>query len=349
MDTNTKASPRTYVADGIVSIEVEHGHLVIESGYPRGSRTKRLSRVEREIDRIVIPGRMGYVTLEAMRWLSDVGISWSSLSDGQPTGYASNRGADALLVRAQAKLPDRPTGVVITRRLLTRKIERQLDNVRLLRPDQAEPLETCLAELDAENRLVGLRGIEARAAKAYWGSWCGVEMRFRKEDKVPDHWRVFKSRLSPISVSAPRNAGDPLNACLNYSYGVLETETITACHEMGIDPLLGILHTDQRYRYSMAHDLMEVGRPLVDLSILEWIETRVFRKSSDFVETSNGTVRIRQDLTGHLAAMVRSVIPDCYSTWEWVLNQIVEDMARGDKRARTPLSKNNAKARFARK
>jgi CRISPR associated protein Cas1 len=45
-----------------------------------------------------------------------------------------------------------------------------------------------------------------------------------------------------------------------------ETEATITLHTHGFDPGLGMLHTDKRYRGSLAHDLMEPVRPLVLLT-----------------------------------------------------------------------------------
>ncbi|MGB8909627.1 MAG: hypothetical protein WCC84_12860 [Candidatus Cybelea sp.] len=42
-------------------------------------------------------------------------------------------------------------------------------------------------------------------------------------DQVPDHWRTFGMRRSPLTLG-PRNATNPLNATLNCLYTLLEIE-----------------------------------------------------------------------------------------------------------------------------
>jgi hypothetical protein len=49
-------------------------------------------------------------------------------------------------------------------------------------------------------------------------------MEFAHRDRVPDHWRTFGARCSPLTL-APRNAANPLNAILNYLYTLAEVET----------------------------------------------------------------------------------------------------------------------------
>src|SRR5215208_4609294 len=73
------------VADGYnLSLRVHHGHLIIEDGIGRHRRQRRYSRAERMLRRIAILGHTGYLTLDAIQWCADIGISLIQLdSDGR--------------------------------------------------------------------------------------------------------------------------------------------------------------------------------------------------------------------------------------------------------------------------
>lgn len=98
----------------------------------------------------------------------------------------------------------------------------------------------------------------------------------------------------------PRSASDPLNAILNYLYAILEAESRVALLAVGLDPGLGILHTDQRARDSLALDLMETVRPHVDKFALDLAATRVFGLA-DLHETQTGQCRLLPRLARELA------------------------------------------------
>jgi hypothetical protein len=86
---------------------------------------------------------------------------------------------------------------------------------------------------------------------------------------VPDHWRTFGKRASPLTGN-PRLAANPPNSILNYLYAILEAECRIACLAVGLDPGLGVLYADQRNRDSMALDLMvgvESGRARGDCRV----------------------------------------------------------------------------------
>src|SRR5437016_4292853 len=107
--------------------------------------------------------------------------------------------------------------------------------------------------------------IEAKAALAYWSAWSTLPIQYPRADlsRVPEHWQIFGARVSALTGS-PRLAVNPPNAVLNYLYSVLEAEAHLAAAELGLDPGLGMLHRDTPNRDSLACDLMEPIRPLVD-------------------------------------------------------------------------------------
>ena len=117
--------------------------------------------------------------------------------------------------------------------------------------------------------------------------------------RVPEHWQKFGARMSPITGS-PRLAVNPPNAVLNYLYAVLEAEARLAASELGLDPGLGVLHKDTPNRDSLACDLMEPIRPLVDAYVFDWLQRGPLRREW-FFEQANGNCRLMGQFTGELA------------------------------------------------
>lgn len=160
---------------------------------------------------------------------------------------------------------------------------------------------------------------EAAAAAAYWSAWSPVAVRFarRTSGVVPDHWRTFGARASAIT-GAPRIATNPANALLNYLYAVLEGEAAIAARTVGLDPGLGVLHADQDNRDSLAADLMEPIRPLVDRFVLDLMADRFFA-ADDFHETRQGACRITPALARDLATTA--------PVWARAVGRVAEDVA----------------------
>ncbi|MBU1866012.1 MAG: hypothetical protein KKE89_06325, partial [Actinobacteria bacterium] len=63
------------IVDGYsIRVRVVRRHLVIEDGYGPNRRTRRHHRATTKLKRLVLVGHTGYITLEATRWLTDVGV-----------------------------------------------------------------------------------------------------------------------------------------------------------------------------------------------------------------------------------------------------------------------------------
>src|SRR5262249_43467621 len=129
-------------------------------------------------------------------------------------------------------------------------------------------------------------------AQAYWSAWRSLPIEFPRNDlrRVPEHWRTFGTRKSPLSGSS-RLAVNPANAILNYLYTLLESEARLAAAALGLDPGIGILHVDTDARDSLACDLMEAARPQVDACLLDWITRGPFRREW-FFEQRDGSCRL---------------------------------------------------------
>src|ERR1019366_4156605 len=54
-----------------LKLYVHRGHLIIHDGIGRQRRTRRYHRATSRLKRLVVIGHTGFITLEALRWLSD--------------------------------------------------------------------------------------------------------------------------------------------------------------------------------------------------------------------------------------------------------------------------------------
>jgi hypothetical protein len=135
---------------------------------------------------------------------------------------------------------------------------------------------------------------------------------------VPEHWHTFRGRVSPIT-SANRLAANPANAILNYLFALIEAEASLACHAVGLDRGIGLLHADQKARDSLALDLMEPIRPEAERYLLELLTNNTFR-ARDFNETRNGNCRLQPSLTHRLA--------ETLPTWTTLIAPVAETVAR---------------------
>jgi CRISPR-associated endonuclease Cas1 len=308
-----------------IQVRVDRGHLILEDGVGCDRRCARFARIGHQLERLVVIGADGMVTLAALRWLADQKAAFVMLErDGfvlATTGPV--RRADTRLRRAQACAGQSELGLQISRQLITLKLtgQERVARDRLQSVPTAEAIASLRTELLSAKTIDEVRTFEARAAAAYWVGWHRVQMQFPKKDtlRVPEHWLMFGSRTSPLSGFSPRVAVNPLNAILNYLYAVLEAETRLAIAAMGLDPGMGFLHVDNERRDSLACDLMEVVRPDVDAFLFDWVSRAPLRRDW-FFELRNGNCR----LMGEFAVTLSETAP----TWRQAVAPIVEWLAR---------------------
>ena len=288
-----------------ICAQVNAGHLTLHDGIADERRTIRLPRVGHGLRRLVMIGSDGFITLEALRWLADQGAAFVMLErDGKVlcvTGPV--RSSDARLRRAQALAGQSLVGIQIARELIDKKLAGQalVARYKLLAEDSASLISRYREELPNADTLEGIRLIESHAAAVYWSAWRNLPVFFPKKDesRIPDHWRSFGARASPLTGS-PRVAVNPQNAMLNYLYTLLASESRLAAAALGLDPGLGFLHFDIAARDSLACDLMEAVRPHVDAYLLDWI-TRDPLKREWFSERPDGNCRLAASFAARLS------------------------------------------------
>ena len=288
-----------------ISVCVDRGHLTIEDGIGTQRRYARLPRVGHGLQRLVVIGSDGIISLSALRWLADQDAAFVMLDRvGKvlaTTGPVCP--SDARLRRAQAVAHHSGIALRIAKELITQKLIGQEQVVRRY----FENISAAQAIVAARNALVNVtssddvRRWEAQGAHAYWSAWRDLPISFPRIDrlKVPDHWKRFGSRISPLTKS-PRHAVNPPNAMLNFLYALLESEARLALATLGLDPGIGVLHYDSRTRDSLACDLMEPIRPKVDCYLLDWLKRGAINRQWFFEET-DGNCRLVDTLAARLS------------------------------------------------
>jgi CRISPR-associated endonuclease Cas1 len=340
------------VVDGYgVSVRIHRSQLVVTDGAGLSRRERHFGRATSKLARLVVLGGSGSLTLEAIRWLGDVGAVLVCIDrDGHVLCTSAPIKSEAKLRRAQALALYSGAGLDITRAVLSQKLSGQQQLLDQLDPDPyaERVLERALAAVEAAESVEDAVAAEAEAAAAYWSAWADVEVRFQPADmrRVPEHWRTFRQRTSPLG-SGPRMAVNPAGAILNYLYALLEAEARLACQIVGLDPALAIVHADTRGRDSLPLDLMEAVRPSVDRYLLALLRDRVFR-ASDFHETQRGNCRLLAPLTHELAGTLPA--------WRQLVAPVAEQVASlllqrapSVEKLPTPLTEGNRRADRARR
>jgi hypothetical protein len=134
------------------------------------------------------------------------------------------------------------------------------------------------------------------------------------------HWRE-RPRIGTAESSKER-AGTFTVACPSQRRrhaALIEGEASLACHAVGLDPGIGLLHADQKARDSLALDVMEPIRPEAERFLVDLLSRNTFR-ARDFHEARSGNCRIRPPLTHRLA--------ETLPIWTTLLAPVAETVAR---------------------
>ena len=121
---------------------------------------------------------------------------------------------------------------------------------------------------------------EAKCANVYWKS--------TGQPSGPSGPTPASISRGNTSYSWNRNAADPINALLNYGYAILEARCRVAVVRAGFDPTIGYLHSIAPSKHPLVYDFQELGRALVDWTILEMVRAQpTIRKKDAFLRTTD--------------------------------------------------------------
>lgn len=311
-----QAHPLILTGNGM-SMRVNRGALAIRDGlthYPQDVRVHRLFPGGLENPpRIIMVDGSGEITLEAIDWLAEQHIPLIRLRwDGRVVSVVGQSGysADPAKVAWQIETRrDEAARAAFGIPLIRQKLEGTLANLGEFFPGSAQKeravrtAEAVLKELASSPPALvdGLLGLEGKAANAYFAAWSTIPIRWKNLDKhpVPEDWLSYKSRsaLRAKKVPTNRRATHPVNAMLNYAYGLLEIRTRVHAIADGYDPTLGIVHGDGASgRDTYVFDLVEAGRPNAERFVLSLLRENELR-ADDFTTNSSGTCRLNPEMS----------------------------------------------------
>jgi CRISPR-associated endonuclease Cas1 len=313
---------------------MQAGHLQVEFGVGHDRRRLQLPRVNHKLKRLVCIGDDGFVSLAALRWLSEIGSSFAMLDRlGKVrvvTGPSSP--SEARLRRSQALALHNGVAVRISRELISAKLKGQevLVREKLKNIEAADSIAALRARLGDAADLNAIRGTESLAAARFWDAWRDLPILFPRKDlvRIPSHWLTFGPRHSPLT-GGPRLSVNPANSLINFTNAIAETECRLAACACGLDPGLGVLHTDTANRDSLALDLIETIRPAIEAWILDWLMREPLRRS-DFIEAANGNCRLSSSLCSKLS--------ETAPTWGKLVAPWAEYVAHSLRASHTSLS-----------
>lgn len=267
--------------------------------------------------------------------MAGIGVVILSGRRAEPTLMLPRPHNDAQIRLAQfraAGMPD--TGLAIGRWLVEGKIRAQralLRDIRAARPDLSAALFQPLAALErmadhaaTKPDVAALRGLEGAAAAHYFAG--------------------YKAAFAPSLAFTARNRRpprDPVNAALSLSYTLLHAEAVQAAHGHGLDPWIGFLHAVEFGRESLACDLVEPLRPLMDRFVWRLFADQTLRDRDFSAERGGGCLLMKAGRSRYYEA-VDTPLSEARKRLEQMLRAIRTLLLEGDQAAISASPADNA-------
>lgn len=220
-----------------------------------------------DVDHILVAGKGMSLSADAIAFAVERGVPVTLLSfSGEP--YARIAGGkeldDAALRREQLFATRDARGTEIVRAVLNGKLRNQAATLRYFTKSRKDGAPQVYKQLHA-----AADGLIAHAAALdeFDGQpldECRSSMMAIEAQAARDYWQAV-ALLLPGELAFPgrvrKGALDPVNASLNYGYGILYSHIWAAAGRARLDPYAGFLHTLHEGKPTLVFDLIEEFRP----------------------------------------------------------------------------------------
>ena len=243
---------------------------------------KKVKLAPEKISSIVI-SNAATITTDAIQLAMDYNIDIVFLDKhGSPYGrvWFPKIGSTVLIRRRQLEMLNDEVGLRFIKERIAIKImtqyrflqklisKRELDADKYVnKMENIRDAAICIMQTSGNLESLGptLMGLEGGASKNYFGILAAL---------IPGDYS-FEGRSS-------RPAKDAFNAMLNYGYGILYSKVERALIIAGMDPYIGLLHSDNYNKKSFVYDFIEPYRILVDEPVF-YIFSR-YKFMADYIE-----------------------------------------------------------------
>ncbi len=137
-------------------------------------------------------------------------------------------------------------------------------------------LDSIFTNLRSSSSLDELRGYEGTSTARYYQAWA-----------------QYLPGAFPFEKRSTRPPQNPVNACISFGATLIYNEMTAYLHAHGLDPALGLLHSTENGRWSLALDLLEPFRPcLVEALALDLFSHKSLNGSH--FEARNGGILLNE-------------------------------------------------------
>lgn len=256
--------------------------LRIPNGYGK-KRTKKEYPIRR-LEKIVVL-RPASISTHAVKLALEHEVDIVYLgSFGKPIGrmFSSEPKGIATLRRMQLEVSSSPKAFELSKLFVSGKAKNQISYLTYLgmkygkdvsvEKAQAEGVLQALQYMHGDKKdCEKLLGIEGYAAERYF---YGLRKFYRFNGRKPE-------------------GRDKFNSAFNYGYGILYNEMERACLYVGLDPYLGLYHTERYGKPSLVLDLVEEFRvPVVDSAVFPLFLDKKLTKAGMFEQVGKNEYQL---------------------------------------------------------
>ncbi|MBM7624061.1 CRISPR-associated endonuclease Cas1 [Sporohalobacter salinus] len=256
-----------------------------------GEKTKVSTK---KVDSILITTGAS-ISTDAIKLALDNNIEIQFLDQhGRSVGkvWHSKLGSTTYIRRRQLEITETEEGTELVKEWILRKIDNCIEHLNDLGLRRSEEKKDYVNDLvqeikDLKNKLKRTTGMIDEVRNSLMGY----------EGNIGRKYFAGLSYLIPeryeFSGRSFRPAEDEFNSLLNYGYGVLYSKVEKACIIAGLDPYVGILHTDDYNKKSFVFDVIEPYRHHIDRIVMKLFSRKKVRKS--YFDEIHGGVTLNEE------------------------------------------------------
>lgn len=260
----------------------------------------------------------GSLSFDVITWLSEQGVPLIKLDyRGEVVSVIGGAGFAMIPEQVQWQIDTRndpERRLAFSCELIASKLRNCLKTLVEVVPDSSARhlaigrTEAAIVRLEAglARSIDELRVVEAGAAASYFSAWKGIPINWQSRWKypVPDDWLTVGARGTSGRgrYISNRHAHHPMNAMLNYAYGMLASQVHIEAISEGYDPRRGIMHHDRDDgdAFAWVFDMVEPRRAMVDAAVLRFLAKNPLA-GADFVLRADGVCRLAPQMARRFA------------------------------------------------
>ena len=279
----TQIKNTLYITDEKAFISYENDNIVISSG-------EQKTKIPLNVLSNIVSFSFGGATVPVMYEVDKhgVGLMFIDPISGDFVSINGELHGNVLLRKKQYDMLQQSDSILIANNMISAKIANSASVLKRCRHNGSESnaidmaIDNASVFIDSavgNERADTLLGIEGSYAKQYFDAFADCI-------KAPEMGERFSGRVK-------RPPTDPVNALLSLLYTLVAQDCKNALYAAGLDPYLGVLHTERPGRPSLALDLQEEFRPVVDRFVLKVINKRQLT-DKDFETQIGGAVFLKK-------------------------------------------------------